>query len=161
MAGGEGRKMKRLAVCTCAGIFVYTGFVKIMDPPGFLRQIETYRFFPYHLALLIAYFMPVLELTTGLALLWPRTTQGAWLILTSLIASFILLAAISYFRGLDIVCGCFTTEGMEPSSYAWIFTRDFVILALLLFLRLKRSAKPKSKSGEKDEMFPISHAGVS
>jgi len=125
--------IKWTLLLAAAGLFFYAGIIKIWDPVSFMRSVETYRLFPHHLALLAVYFVPALEVVCAVGLLLPCTRRGAWWVLTTLMLSFIILVAVSWARGLDIHCGCFKPS-QEPSSYIWLFVRDFGILGMLLFL---------------------------
>lgn len=117
-----------------AGLFIWPGVIKLLDPVAFMTDLQTYHLFPYKMALFAVYFIPALEIIAGLGLLYRKTYAGAWLIQLTLMLAFITVISISYFRGIDISCGCFKSGGGEPSSYAWLFVRDFLILGYIVIL---------------------------
>lgn len=116
-----------------AGLFFYAGIVKVWDPVSFMQSVETYRLFPHSLAVVATYYVPALEVVCAVGLVLPFVRRGAWWALTLLMVSFILMVTISWARGIDIHCGCFKPS-QDPSSYTWLFVRDFSILAWMLFL---------------------------
>lgn len=125
--------LKWIFLIASAGIFIYAGAIKVWNPAGFLPDVQSYRAFPYHFAVLAVYFVPALEVVCGVGLLIPQSRKGSWQILMALMFSFIVLITVSWFRGIEISCGCFKPGGGEPSSYAKIYVRDFLILLLLAF----------------------------
>ena len=89
------------------GLFIISGTMKILDPLKFLTAIETFHLLPYSIAYIVAYFLPWVEIISGLALILNKGQKSALIILTTLITVFIIALVLSWGRGLDIVCGCF------------------------------------------------------
>ncbi len=119
------------------GLFIIAGTLKILDPSNFLNAIETFQLLPYPLAYISAYLLPWMEIVCGLALILNKGQQIALIILTALIAVFIIALALSWGRGLDIVCGCFGKPGSLKTNYPLLLTRNFAILAALILILIR------------------------
>lgn len=90
-------------------IFIYSGTIKIIDTSGFSNSIVNYKLLPDLLINFLAIILPWIELTAGLLLILGISVKENILIITSLLAVFIIAIIINLFRGLDIDCGCFGT----------------------------------------------------
>jgi putative oxidoreductase len=117
------------------GIFIYAGAIKVMDPIGFARDIDNYHILPWPVSVLLAFYLPWLEIFCGLAVLCGFFYRGGLLILNALISIFIIASIVAKARGLDITCGCF-----GHASKNWNFSThlmlDLVLLAAVIFLWL-------------------------
>lgn len=127
-----------------AGLFIYAGTIKLIQPDTFLSDIESYRMMPYSLAWLMAFYLPPLEILCGLGLLLPKFRKPSAYLLMLLMVVFILAIAAAWLRGLDISCGCFGSSE-EPANYLWLIVRDLLILGALVFC-VKRFSKLKSST---------------
>ena len=119
------------------GLFIIAGALKVVEPSEFLTAIETFRLLPYPLAFLFAYLLPWIEIVCGLALIINKAQQGALIILTCLIAVFIIALGLSWIRGLDIICGCFGELESLKTNYPLMLIRNFVILAVLVLMIIR------------------------
>ncbi len=119
------------------GTFVYASLDKIAHPDAFAQIVYYYRMLPESLLHLMALYLPWLELITGLALITGVRKRGAAMLVSIMLAMFVvaLLSAIS--RDLDISCGCFSTG--EGHGVGWdLIRRDIVMFfgcILILFQR--------------------------
>lgn len=121
-----------LARILTAGIFLYAGYIKLVQPPFlFEMAVDSYQLLPAWAVLLVAHSLPWLELALGVALLsgWKIRYFSAFTAL--LLGFFLTLMAISFSRGTQATCGCF--GGGEPVS-AWTLTRDSMMLVVALYL---------------------------
>jgi uncharacterized membrane protein YphA (DoxX/SURF4 family) len=89
------------------GLFVYAGAVKALDPLDFAQSIRNYQLTGQSLSFVAAVILPWVEILSGLALLSGVGKRGAALVITGLLALFIVLTLITMLRGLDVDCGCF------------------------------------------------------
>jgi uncharacterized membrane protein YphA (DoxX/SURF4 family) len=92
-------------------VFIYAGYIKIIDTPGFAKNIYQYQLVPDLAVNMSAFFLPWLEVFAGAALIFaPRLRRGAaaWILL--MLVVFTAAVMISIFRGLDISCGCMSTD---------------------------------------------------
>ena len=115
-------------------VFIYASVHKIANPLAFSEAIYNYKLFPDFLINPIAIWLPWLELLAGLHLIIGLWVKGSALILSTLTLVFSIITAIAIFRGLDIVCGCFSlTDAQE--SIQWTHTaQNFGLLALSLYV---------------------------
>ena len=121
------------------GLFIYAGAVKVADPLGFAQDIRNYRLVGPTLSFVVAIVLPWLEILAGACLVVGIWKRGAALVITVLLAFFIVLTLVTMARGLDVDCGCF---GSLSRKSGWgVVLEDLGMLALGLWLLLERSEK--------------------
>jgi uncharacterized membrane protein YphA (DoxX/SURF4 family) len=110
-----------------AGLFLWAGVVKLLDPWGFLLGVEQFGAFPRLALGPIALAVPVLEILTGLLLLGSRGRRpGALLALGfGLVFAWLFLGA--GLMGRTVACGCFGGRA-DPTSPVVGFARAVVII---------------------------------
>jgi len=115
------------------GVFIYASLDKIQHPELFAEAVYNYQLSPEVAVNLVALWLPWVELLSGGLLVLGVWVRGSSLILSGLMVVFLASLGINLARGLDIHCGCFTTQGSDPLT---IFTllRDSLFLLLALFL---------------------------
>ena len=123
-----------------AGIFIYAGTIKALDPVQFASDIDNYKILPWPICIALAFYLPWLEISCGFALVVRSLYRGALSILTALILVFTLATIAAKVRGLDITCGCFGHASQNWSFPAHLAT-DLAILAALLALWFQGGAK--------------------
>jgi putative oxidoreductase len=116
-----------------AGIFIYAGAIKALDPVQFASDIDNYKILPWPISVALAFYLPWLEIFCGFALVVRSLYRGALSILTALILVFTLATIAAKVRGLDITCGCFGHASQNWSFPAHLAT-NLAILAGLLAL---------------------------
>ena len=119
------------------GLFVFSAIGKIEDPALFADAVMRYKMLPGALVGLFSLVLPMVEMLSGLTLIftvWVR--EGALFVVVQL-CMFIVALSQALLRGLDISCGCFgvpSTGGAQELAIALV--RDIVLLvpaAWLLF----------------------------
>ncbi len=132
-----------------AGVFLYAGVGKALDPAGFADAIGNYRLAPYPVAVALSLYLPWLEIIGGAGLLWGRTRRGAALVLGALCLVFAAVATSALVRGLDIACGCFGSGSAGHGSASLVATqiRALVLAGLCVAVfwfdhRSRLSARP-------------------
>lgn len=116
-----------------AGIFLYSGYVKLESPLLFEAVLYTYDLFPNPYVPAMARYFPWAEIALGVLLLIGfrrkiRYLAGAS---TLLLLFFIVILAVTYFRGIEADCGCFGFDDpISPKSIA----RDSLMLIPSLYL---------------------------
>jgi len=111
-------------------VFIYAGFMKILNPSLFAEQIDNYRMLPYWLVTITAVILPWLELLCGFLLIAGKWRGGAASLLTLLTLVFLIAIGSAMARGLDITCGCFgMTEAGSKVGWSKI-GEDILLLAL-------------------------------
>jgi putative oxidoreductase len=123
-----------------AGIFIYAGTLKALDPVLFASDIDNYKILPWPISVALAFYLPWLEIFCALGLVFRFLYRGTLAILSASIVIFTLATIAAKVRGLDITCGCF-----GHASQHWSFPAHFVtnlaILAGLLALSFKATSR--------------------
>jgi uncharacterized membrane protein YphA (DoxX/SURF4 family) len=89
-----------------SGIFIYAGFVKLMNPNAFAHALAQFELIPDGLLPIVALGLPGVELLAGLGLAFDlRFCMTAILVMLS---GFLLILGYAILKNLDIDCGCFT-----------------------------------------------------
>jgi putative oxidoreductase len=116
-----------------AGVFIYAGAIKVLEPVQFATDIDNYKILPWPISVGLAFYLPWLEIFCGLALILRRLYLGGLSILTGLVGVFLVATIAAKVRGLDITCGCF-----GHASQNWNFPThlavDLAILGALVAL---------------------------
>src|SRR5205809_7739543 len=135
--------LRRIVDLIVAGVFIYAGAIKALDPVQFANDIDNYKIFPWPISVALAFYLPWLEIFCGFALVVRLLYRGALSILTMLILSFTLVTIAAKVRGLDITCGCFGHASQHWSFPAHLAT-NLGILAALLALWFQGNARVKA-----------------
>lgn len=134
-------RLLRLAV---AGVFVYAGATKAIDPAGFRLDIARYQLAPEWLAFAAAAYLPWLEIVAGIGLWLPRFRRGAEAIMLALMIVFVAALLSAWARGLDVACGCFGHEAEARANYPWVLARDAVLIAAIAALAWRSRGRSAS-----------------
>lgn len=110
------------------GVFIVAGVLKAMQPAAFAGDIENYQLVPHVASVALSLFLPYLEIVCGAALVARRLDRGALVLIATMLVVFIAALAAAWWRGLDIACGCFGTDGVH-GQYASALLRDAGLLA--------------------------------
>ena len=147
--GGKVIAALRLAV---AAVFLVAGAMKIWDfaharsaTPDFTIAIQHYELLPPDLAVLLAVYLPWLEVTAALTLFTRRLALGAAAALLGMSAMFLAAIGSAWWRGLNIACGCFGKDE-ATTDYRLLILRDLALLAAVavIFIHEWRRARPLS-----------------
>ena len=118
------------------GVFIYASYDKILKPQAFAQAVYNYQILPDAVVNLTALVLPWLELLIGICLVIGLWLPGTTIITTGLLTLFIGALVFNLSRGLDVHCGCFSTETIAGPVDAWIVVRDLLFVAASLFLTL-------------------------
>ena len=114
-------------------VFIYAAVTKISDPNGFSQAIYNYKLLPHFLVNILAIILPWVELSAGLLLIFGVSVKENSAIISGLLIIFILAVLISFFRGLDIECGCFgTVDGSKVGLQKILENVGLLILGIIL-----------------------------
>ena len=91
------------------GVFVVAGAMKVWNPASFATDIANYRLLPDALVNLVAITLPAIEVLAGGLLMAGIWKKPSALLITGLMAMFLVGIAQAVYRHLDIRCGCFST----------------------------------------------------
>lgn len=115
-------------------VFIYSGFIKIIDAQGFSNSISNYKLLPEFIINFFAIILPWIELTSGLLLLIGISVKENALIINLLLSVFLIAIIISLIRGLDINCGCFGTKGGTKIGTAKLIENSLLLLMGILLM---------------------------
>ncbi|MGA1529649.1 MAG: MauE/DoxX family redox-associated membrane protein [Kiritimatiellia bacterium] len=122
-------------------VFIYAGWIKIIDTPGFAKNIYQYQLIQDIWVNLSAIILPWLELVTGIILIFIRPLRrgaAAWIGL--MLVVFTTAVIISILRGLDISCGCMSTSP-DAAKIGWRKVAENTGLFLLTILSYLRAGR--------------------
>lgn len=117
-------------------VFLYASFDKIMHPEAFAQAVYNYKILPDSTVNLVALALPWLELLLGLCLVAGFWLPGVTVISTGLLAVFTGAMVLNEIRGLDIHCGCFSTETTQGPASSLTIIRDIMFLVVSTYLTL-------------------------
>ena len=125
-------------------IFIYASYEKILDPAAFSKNIHNFHITDNLVWVenLVALILPWLELIVGVFLIFGVFLEGSTSITIGLYIFFIIILSQAVFRGIDVHCGCFTTEadaGVTDLRMELIkrIGKDFVLLCMAFVIKYK------------------------
>jgi len=118
------------------GIFIFASIDKILHPQAFAEVVFNYHLLPDVLINLVAISLPWIEAVAGLVVIIGRGVLGGLAVLNCLLVIFTASILLNIARGIDITCGCFSTEITTASkSVMWLeVARDVVLLGVGVML---------------------------
>ncbi len=128
------------------GVFIYAGALKAWETQDFAADIRHYSIIPWSdLILLLAVYLPWLEIFAGLAVVFRRLYLGGLVAIAGMMLIFTGTLTSAWARGLDISCGCFGKEKQSiRTNFPALLTRDLAILggaAILLGSEWRRRTR--------------------
>jgi putative oxidoreductase len=136
-------------------VFIVASIDKIQNPEAFATTIANYRLLHYKLINGMAIALPWLEIITGAFLILGVWIKANTVIVWGLLLVFSIAISQALVRGLDISCGCFTTNPVAERMSWWTLIWDLIWLCwgglVWVFDRghyslLKLSSKRKDKT---------------
>lgn len=125
-------------------VFVYAGFVKLIDPKAFAKVISLYDIVPESLLPVISIGLPALEVLAGLGLIF--NIRGSLSLIFVLLLMFCAVLGYGMFNNLDIDCGCFTQDDInQQNNLKLAFYRDLAMIAAVCFLFLSKLYRPAQR----------------
>lgn len=118
-----------------AYFFLRSAIPKLNYPLIFADAVEAYRVLPPVVVPSVVVFVPWLEVVVALSLVSGLLIRGATILAGLLATGFALLVTSALWRGLDISCGCFTTDISRIHWNHVVF--DLVLLALSILTYTK------------------------
>jgi uncharacterized membrane protein YphA (DoxX/SURF4 family) len=110
-------------------VFIAASLDKIQNPEAFATTIANYRLLPYTVINGIAIVLPWLEVVTGTLLVLGVWIRASTTIVWALLLTFSIAITQALVRGLDISCGCFTTNPVAERMSLWTLIWDLIWLA--------------------------------
>lgn len=120
------------------GLFVYAGVTKLSDTAAFAQAIDGYGLVTWRMANLIAKTLPILEVASGLGLIFD--VRGALGMIVVQLLGFMGVLAYGIHMGLDVDCGCFgpSDSGGESGGLWPTLIRDMLMFAACLLIYWQR-----------------------
>jgi uncharacterized membrane protein YphA (DoxX/SURF4 family) len=122
-----------LARITVGALFIYAATGKILDPLQFAEEIRAYELAPVLTTNAIAIVLPWLELFAGLLVVVGLWRAEARLLILVMLAGFTVGKLSVEARGMDIDCGCWSSDWMESTFRGvWGIVLNLSLAGLLL-----------------------------
>ncbi len=127
-------------------IFVYAGALKIWNPAQFAIDVSHFQLTPWTVSVLVAVYLPWLEVLAGLALILRRLPLGALLAIIGMTLVFMAALTSAWARGLDISCGCFGKEEAKiATNFPQLMLRDAALLAAAIGLLIAEARRKDAR----------------
>ena len=110
-------------------VFIVASLDKIQNPDAFVTNIANYRLLPYTVINAIAIVLPWVEVITGTLLILGVWIRASTMIVWGLLLAFSVAISQALARGLDISCGCFTTNPVAERMSWWTLIWDLIWLS--------------------------------
>lgn len=140
----ENKNVQFICQIILGGTFIFASIDKIIHPLEFSRIILNYKLLPQNFIIVAGIIISWTELIFGIFLVLGIFIRKSAFVLSSLLLIFIFAISINLIRGLDINCGCFSTNPNEAgSSGILLILRDIIFLIpgiLILFFNKKTNA---------------------
>ena len=130
-------------------VFVWASIHKVQHPELLAATSRSYEIIPVSLSNLFALFLAWSELFAGVFLIVGVFTRQAALVVTLLLAMFIIAIIATLVRGMVIDCGCFDEKG-HPVDFVVLGRNFLLMLVAVLVYRYDRgylSLPLKRRSG--------------
>ncbi|MBA3961953.1 MAG: hypothetical protein H0X40_08635 [Chthoniobacterales bacterium] len=135
-------RIVRLILALLVGaVFVFTGVLKARNPLLFASDVSNYAVISWPLGVRVAFFLPWLEIVTGVALIFQRLFAGAIALTIAMILVFIGVTIWARAHGIDVSCGCFGTVSSNL-TLTWHFVLNGALFLALLALWFLRERAP-------------------
>ena len=126
-----------------AGVFVWSGWPKLLDPEGTVRSVRAFQILPETVVPAFAYALPVVELAIALLLAVGLFSRLAALAFAGMMAMFLVGIVSAWTRGLSIDCGCFGNTGTFVADPVPGYIKDTLRDTGLLLLALAAAWWPR------------------
>ena len=126
------------------GVFVWASTDKILHPAAFAGVIANYQLLPDVLVNGYAVTLPWLELLLGFFLIFGLWLPGAVVLSNLLLVVFSGALVFNVARGLDIHCGCFTSDTIGNPKTTWYLVRNAVLITVAAYLLFKVVIRKKA-----------------
>lgn len=127
-------------------VFLYAAVSKLVDPEAFTEAIERYQLLPRELCVLIALYLPCLEIVLALVVWTNRLQRPALLVCATLSVCFCFIIASALVRNLNIDCGCFgasATVAHDNLGFSLLRAISLVFLTTWLYFAASTRRQPR------------------
>jgi len=119
--------------CFLGVVFIIAAIEKIAIPETFAISVEAYQLVPIQFINIFALIIPWMELACGLFLIAGVFIRASAVLLSTLLAVFIVAIIAALLRELKIDCGCFGPSHATPVGWGKVF-EDVGLFILGLYL---------------------------
>ncbi len=144
-------------------LFIYSALAKISDPYNFAFSVMRYRVLPDFTIGVFSLTMPVLELLAGLSMIFTKWLRESALLVTGMLAMFIVALVQALARGLEISCGCFGVPSVGGRDEILIaLVRDVVLVVPAAWLMFRPNTRlwPLGRLSKAWRMFCLFGVGA-
>lgn len=134
-------KLRSLPGIILGLVFIYASVDKILDPVAFAGIIKNYRLLPEIFIGPVAFFLPWLEFVCGAMLICNVFTREVTAVLSIMLLVFISALSANLYRGIDVACGCFSTDAVHSSGMVEVIIRDVILLGIAAFCFMSGNEK--------------------
>ncbi|MDD2462734.1 MAG: DoxX family membrane protein [Desulfobulbus sp.] len=128
-------------------IFIYSGVVKLFDPPRFAQIMAGFGLLPTSFLMPIAILLPLAELVAGIGLFCNK--RGSLTTIALMLVLFMAVLIYGIHLGLDIDCGCFGPEDPEQAykGLKVALARDalMMVAVICLYWHERKGGKNKGR----------------
>jgi uncharacterized membrane protein YphA (DoxX/SURF4 family) len=114
--------------------FIYASLDKIAHPEQFAKIVYNYKILPGSLINIFAVTLPWVEFLAGCLLILGVFTESASLLLSFLLVIFVIAISINLLRGVNLNCGCFSTNPAGKKEGVSLLFKDFIFLFMGLMV---------------------------
>jgi len=134
----------------CLGVFlIVVGGEKFFRLGDFYEDILNYELVGEHLAEVMAFALPTVEVVVGIALVMRWGYVGGLFLTAGMMAAFIGALGSAWSRGLEISCGCSPWSADEKTNYPLGMGINVLLLSLTLVLFVRElKGEPVRKLNE-------------
>jgi uncharacterized membrane protein YphA (DoxX/SURF4 family) len=129
-----------------AGLFIYAGAIKAWDTQQFALDVRNFQLTSWDVSVVIATYLPWLEIIAGLALIAKRLYLGALAAIAGMTVVFLGAIGSAWHRGLDISCGCFGREANATNFPLHIAGNLAVLIGLAILFAAERRRTPATNA---------------
>lgn len=131
-------KLTEPAAVIFALLYIYTGFIKLLDTNRFYSGLTQSPLIPQSLTGIVVYTVPIAELIIAVLLLYPRSRKAGFYLFFLSMFAFTLYVAVILFYTRHVPCTC----GGIIEQMGWnahlVFNSVCTLLALLCILPCKK-----------------------
>jgi hypothetical protein len=148
--------LSRSSRLVLAFVFAAAAPQKILTPAEFAASVGSYLILPDMLINFTALTLPWLEIVVAILLVCRAWTGPALFLANAMLAVFLGAVVSAHLRGIDLNCGCFSSDPLAPEDMVFYIVRDviFVVLGLTAAWLHRREYDTDSRS----ERTPANHA---
>ena len=123
------------------GMLIYAAWDKILQPHTFAHSVMLYEVVGARASRWIAIWLPWLELVTGVFLIlgiWLRASAQANILMMIV---FLIAVSQAFYRGLDIDCGCFSSEGETKITSGKLLQNALLLAGSIVLFMWSKTAE--------------------